>query len=97
MPRTLLALLLVLATVAVSVAAPVYRCRTATGTLVFTDDPSMFPPGCKELPGSGEPDPEEVPAPATVPAEPREGMPVPPEARGEAPTASPEPPAAPAR
>lgn len=95
MLRTLLVLLLFLTMLAASTAAPVYRCRTATGTLVFTDDPSMFPPGCKELPGSGEPDPEEEPAPA--PPGPVEGTPIPAAARGDVPPENPEPAAAPGR
>jgi hypothetical protein len=33
-------------------AAEVYRCRGADGVLIFTDDPTHFPPGCRqEVPG----------------------------------------------
>jgi len=51
--------------------AETYRCRNSEGTLVFTDDPARFPPGCRpeeKKDGNGTlsvvPSPSAPPAPA---------------------------------
>lgn len=72
--RMMVVLLLLGGMVAVASAESIHRCRKADGSLVFTDDPAEFPPGCRELPGSEPPapKPEEAAAPGDreVPAVP---------------------------
>jgi hypothetical protein len=36
-----------------SVLAETYRCRTLDGGQIFTDDPSLFPPGCESITDEG--------------------------------------------
>ena len=44
--------------------ADIYRCRDASGSLIYTDDPSLFPAGCREVPSSSQKDVNVVPMPA---------------------------------
>jgi hypothetical protein len=54
MIRTIAAALLLAGLWTAPLAAQSFRCRTADGGLVFTDDPGKFPPGCREEAGEPE-------------------------------------------
>jgi len=47
LPKAALVVLLL----ATAAQADVFRCRNSAGRLVFTDDPALFPAGCKAEPG----------------------------------------------
>lgn len=47
--------LMLLSLLAAAAAAQTYRCRTAGGLLVFTDDPGKAPSGCRQVSASAEP------------------------------------------
>ena len=50
------AMVLLLVLIPLLGAGEVYRCRDASGTLVMTDDPSKFPPGCDPVEEGGAAD-----------------------------------------
>lgn len=49
--RVMLKAVLVVMMLATAAQGDIFRCRNTAGRLVFTDDPALFPAGCKAEPG----------------------------------------------
>ena len=70
MLRTLLLCAFMLIFLNDSVIAEIFKCRDAEGTLVFTNDPSRFPPGCDAEPVGDLPPLNIMPSQSASPVKP---------------------------